>query len=575
MRNLFLTGKALLSRKQGSILSAAFLIMGLSVASSVLGLVRQRILAHYFTAEEIEIYLAAFYPFETLFAILVSGSLATAFVPIFTSLFTKGEKQKAWFVAGVTQTNILVMFLLLSVGVFIFAKPIATLLVPGFSADNQETMVSLARFLALAQVFFTLSFFLVNIQQSLGRFLVPALAPIFYNIGIISGAVGLSFMGLWGPAIGAVIGAFMHFALQIPFVKALGFKFIPRINFKDADFRQIIKLATPRFIEITTVRIAKGFELSLSTLVSTGAYTYLSFANTLQVVPTSLFGAAFASASFPTLSTHAARHDKESFIRTFVFAVKQILFFVIPLAATLAVLRIPLVRIAFGTDKFTWDDTLQTGYALSAFALGIAGQSILEVLKRSFYALQDTKTPVVVALFSVGVNIGLAFFLTRFLGLGVWSIALAFSIATLLQVGILLTLLHKQMRIITSAFVVGVGKIISAAACSGVVMFFMLRIPDQAVWDKRLSFVGSLGLALPTRFRDFVLDTRYTIDLIFLVIFVITLGAFVYLAVSILLRVSEVEILSRLVGNLLTRKVTINHGEIVEAEVSVTLPSGE
>ncbi len=574
MKRWLLTGRALLSRKQGSILSAAFLVMVLLLASRVLGLVRQRVLANYFSAEDLAVYFAAFRLPETLFEVLVAGSLASAFIPVFTSLLSRGEKRRAWYVAGITQTSIFITFVLLSLVILVFANELSRLLAPGFPPERQALMATLTRFLLLAQGFFLLSFFIGGAQEATGRFLVPAIAPLFYNAGIILGSVLLSGLGVWGAAVGAVVGALFHLLIQIPFVRELGFRFVPRISINDPDFRRVMTLAAPRMLELVVLQVAKSVELFLSTLISVASYTYFTFANSLQLFPVALFGYPFAKAALPTLSTHAARHDKDNFAATLAFTLGQIVFFVVPIAVALLVLRIPLVRLAFGTQRFTWEATVQTGLALSAFAVGVVAQAILAVLTRSFYALNDTKTPMVASIAAMGVYILLAFFLIREVGAGVWGIALAFSLTATVQALVLFLFLNARVGVLTKKFIGNVGKILFSSSLAGALMYLLLKVLDQAVWDKRLSFLGELGLALPTGFERFVIDTRYTANLVFLTFFVLTVGIFVYLLLAVVLKIREVEILARWVGQVWGRALKITPQEVREPETPAPLPPG-
>lgn len=574
MRNWILSGQAFLSRRQGSILSAAFVVMSMVIAARLLGIVKQRVLAHYLPTSDISLYLAAFFPSDTLLEILVTGSLAVAFIPIFSGFLDRQEKEKAWQLTSIIQNNLFIIFSALAILVFIFAPLIISVLTPGFSLDKQATVVMLARFLLIGQTFFLLSYFLTGSLESFGRFLVPALAPLFYNLGVITGTIFLSSFWIWGPAIGAVLGAFLHFLIQLPLARSLGFKFYPGVNLRHPDFIKVVILALPLMAVTVFSRVAKGVELSLATLIASGAYAQFVFANSLQSVPVALFGNSFAKAALPTLSMYASRRDNEQFSRTFTFVIGQILFFVVPIAVTIAVLRIPLTRLVFGAQEFTWEDTVQTGLTLSAFAVGIVAQAITIILSRSFYALQNTRIPMMLSLGTTLINIFLIYLFIKYLGFGIWGIALAFSAASILQMLILFILLNGQVRVFTSNFLMSVAKILLASGISGGVMYFLLKVFDQAAWDKRLSFLGELGLALPTGFERFVLDTSYTMNLIFLTALVMTVGIFIYLLAGAILRVHEVEILARWVGKVLSREVSLTAGKTAESETTVPLPPG-
>lgn len=573
MKNFFEKGQNLLGRKQGSILSAAFVILGLIAISRVLGLIRQRIFVHFFTPGELDIYLAALRIPETFFEILVAGSLASAFIPVFTSILGKGDKRGAWYVAGITQATLLTFFILLSGVVLIFAEPISKVLTPGFSSQDQLLMTQLTRFLLIAQGFFLLSFFISGIQESFQRFLVPAIAPLFYNLGMIFGAAFLHGAGVWGIAIGAVAGSLVQFIVQLPFVYQLGFRFIAKIDLREKEFRKIVKLALPRMGEIAFLQIAKGVELFLATTISRGSYTHYIFASSLQLFPVALFGYSLGKASFPTLANHASRGNKEEFISTLKFALGLVLFFIIPAAVILAVLRIPIVRLVFGAQNFDWDSTVQTGLALSAFSFAVVSQGVIGILARSLYAIQDTKTPMIVALFSTCVNIALSFWFITSLQMGVWGLAFSYSISSLLQAGILLILLNKRIFFLRWDFIRNIGKTFASSAVSGFVMYFLLKIFDQAVWDKRLSFLGDVGLALPTTFQVFVLDTRYTVNLIFLTLLVVTVGILVYVGTAALFRCREVDLLAGWIGKIAEREVSLPVAR-GKSELPAPLPPG-
>lgn len=573
VKNIFISGRAFLSQKQGSILSAAFLIMGMNIVARLVGVIKYRILAHYFTGEENSLLFASFFPSETLFGILVSGSLAAAFIPVFASLLSKGENKRAWDAANITQTTILIVFLVLSAFVLLFAGQFVGL-IPNVPAGSESLVVAVTRFLLLVQIFFILSFTLTAVQETFGRFLVPAVALLFYNLGIITGTIVLSHLGLWGPVIGALFGAFANFAFQVPFARSLGFNFALKINLANSDFRKIVSLALPRMFELAAWGGARLAELIFSFMVSLASYSYFVFANALQLVPVAIFGYSFARAAIPTLTTHFSRGDKESFSRTFNFAVGQVIFFTVPIAVLLAVLRIPIIRIAFGAEKFTWDATVQTGYVLSAFAVGLVAEGIREVLTRSFYAAHDTKTPLVTSLLTICFYVAFAYWLMS-RSFGVWGIALAFSLAAILQTLILIVLLDRKVKVISGIFYRVLAKTLVAGGISGIIMFFLLKVLDQAVWDKKLSFLGSLGLALPIGFQNFVLDTRYTMNLVFLTLLVAAIGLFVYLLVAALLKVREVEILARWISKLFLSEVALTKPRGKPGvEVPAPLPPG-
>jgi putative peptidoglycan lipid II flippase len=548
MRKNFLKNNSrILTRPQKTILSAAAIIMIMIAASRILGLVRNRILAHYFSADLLSVYFAAFRLPEVVFEVLALGTLASAFIPTLASFFSAGKKKEAWYVATTSLNLALLIFSIFAVLIFLFTRPLYKIIVPGFSASQLEKTIILARILIFAQGFFLLSYFLTAILESLKRFLIPAVAPLFYNLGIILGTIFLGGkLGITAPAIGAVFGAFLHFFLQLPLAVFLGFRPQLSFNFRHPGVRKIGRLAAPRIIELSFLQISKIIELFLASLIGSAAYAHLTFANSLQLFPISLFGASIAKASLPTLSYQAK--ESEKFRKTFLSSFNQILFLTLPFSVFLAVLRIPIVRLFFGAPRFTWRSTLQTGYALSAFCLGIAPQSLIFLLNRTFYSLQDTLTPMIVSLGAIFLNAFLGLSLVLGFKSPVWGLALAFSLAAIIQFLVLLGLVNKRsLHFPVSWLSASFLKILFASLSAGGVMYVALRIFDRSAWDKRLSFLGKLGLGLPTSFSSFVLDTRYTLNLIIITFLVALLGGLVYLILAWRLKIKELVLFWKLI----------------------------
>ncbi len=544
-------GSNFLSRRQTGILSAASVIMVMIALSRVLGLVRNRVLAHFFVADTLSVYFAAFRLPETIFEVLVFGALSSAFVPVFTSFISRKQKDQAWYVAAVSLNFVILIFAAFALLIFIFAQPLYRILAPGFSPDQTAQIAQITRILLFAQAFFVFSYFLTGVLESMQRFLVPAMAPLFYNLGIILGTIFLApRLGIYGPAIGAVIGAFFHFLIQLPLAAHLGFRFRFKLDLSHPGVREIGKLAWPRIVELSFLQVGKSAELFLASLVSVAAYTYYTFANSLQLLPLGLFGISIAKASLPSLSYQSARGDLKKLTQTFTGLFDQILFLILPCAVFLAVLRIPVVRLVFGAAKFTWESTVQTGLTLSAFSLAIFSQALVYLLTRTFYALHDTKTPVKISITAIILDIFLGVLFIIGWHLPIWSLALSYSLASLFQFLALYLFLARRLPIFSRQEVIAALKIFVASFVSGGAMYFLLKILDQSVWDKRLSFLGNFGLALPTTLDHFVLDTRYTPNLFYLTFIVGLIGLLVYLGMAWILRIKELSLLARVIGKI-------------------------
>jgi putative peptidoglycan lipid II flippase len=547
--------KKLLTSPQSSVLSAATIIMLMVIASRILGLVRQRVLAHYFLPADLSLFFAAFRLPDLIFEVLVFGTFSSAFIPVFTKALKKGNSD-AWEIAG-TVTNIsLLIFGVFALIAGIFADNLYAVFAPGFGPAERAEIVKIARILFAAQGFFVISYVLTGVLESLRRFLIPALAPLFYNLGIILGTIILvSDMELLSPAIGVFVGAGLHFLIQLPLAIKLGFRFKLSIHLTK-DVRKIGKLALPRVIELSFLQISKTAELFLASLISTASYTYFTFGNSLQLLPVGLFGTSIAKAALPTLARQS--EDKTQFRRTLFNALYQIVFLVLPAATILIVLRIPLVRLIFGTEIFDWEATVQTGIVVSSFAIGAVFQAANSLLARAFYALHDTKTPVIVSISGIIIIVLADFILIKGFGLPVWGLALAFSFGSAYQAILLFFLLTK--RVGKKSFIKQVAPILKsgiAAIGAGSVMYFVLKVFDRSVWVKRLSFLGKIEAASVIPFEKFVLDTRYTGNLLVLTIAVSLIGAFVYLGIAIVLKQKEVWVFFDLLKRtLIKHKVT-------------------
>jgi putative peptidoglycan lipid II flippase len=527
--------KKIFSSQQNTVLSAATIIMIMVVASRVLGLVRQRVLASFFTPDELSLFFAAFRLPDLVFEVLVFGTFSAAFIPVFTSLLKKDEKE-AWRVATTVVNIGFLTFLVFAVFLIIFSSHLYGVLAPGFTNGQQEQIVALTRILFAAQGFFVISYVLTSVLESSRRFLVPAIAPLFYNLGIIIGTLAFaSKFHLMAPVIGVIVGSALHLLIQLPLSLKLGFRFRTKIAI-DENVKKIGKLALPRIIEVSVIQVMKTVELFLASLISTASYTYFTLGNTIQLLPVGLFGTSIAKASLPTLSRQVGQ--KTLFRKTLFDALYQMVFLILPLSAALIVLRIPIVRLLFGTDIFGWEATVQTGMVVSAFAVGVIFQAAASLLARAFYAMHDTKTPVIVSIISLFVNVGLAFVLVRIFELPAWSLALAYSVGVFIQGTTLFILINNRLKngpLIS--ILIPLFKSLLASFVSGSVMFFMLKLFDRSVWVKKLSFLS--GVSLNIQFDKFVLDTRYTGNLLALTVIVLLVGALVYFVVSYLLKSDE------------------------------------
>ncbi|HCM37336.1 TPA: murein biosynthesis integral membrane protein MurJ [Patescibacteria group bacterium] len=485
-RNFLANSSAILLKKQSTLLSAATVIMFTVLISRVLGLMRDRLLAGFFSVDELGIYFAAFRLPNLLFELLVMGALATAFIPVFTKHLSQEGETRAFAIAAQIINLGFLTVIVLMLPLLIFTRPISYLLVPGFSESQRELMVSFTRIMLVGQLLpMVIGNFVTGILQSFQRFLLPALAPVVYNIGIILGILLFrSSLGLYSAVWGVALGAVFYLVIQLPLLFKLGYRHNWQLKLHEPGVRQVVKLMLPRTFGLAVSQIDTTVDLMLASYLGARSITIFNFAQHLQQLPIGLFGATFAQAALPTLSITGAKTDLVEFKKLFLASMHQILFFVLPASAMLIVLRTPIVRLVFGAARFDWDATVTTGQTLSFFAVSIFAQSLVQLYARGFYALLDTKTPVIIGIFSVVVNTVLSIVLVSILNWPVWSLAVSTSVASILNALLLLVFLYRKISgFDLKALIIPPFKMLIAACTTAVFLYVPMKLFDQLIFD--------------------------------------------------------------------------------------------
>ena len=490
VKNLIKNGTDLLFRRQTNILSAATVIAVAVLASRILGLLKYRLLTANFTVSEIGVFIASFRLPNTIFDLIVMGALTTAFIPVFTSFISREKYHDADTIASTILNLSGVFFFFLSVLFLIFTEGLIGLMAPGLSPSELALAVPFTRIMLLGQTLpLVLGNFLTGILQSHKRFLVPALAPVVYNLGIILGIVFLSpSMGLYGAVWGVVLGAVLFLLIQIPLSIHLKFHYRFLINLKHSGVVQIGKLIIPRTLGLAITQLNYVVNLAICSLLATRAITIFNFAQQLAQLPIGIFAATISQATLPTLSEEQDQNDDfASFKKTLLTSLHQILFLTLPAAAILIILRIPIVRLVYGAAKFDWFATVETGRTLAFFGVGLVFESMVNLLVRGFYALHDSKTPVVIGSISILLNIIFSIVLIFFvpsLGRPVWALALAGALADGLLAGTLLYRLNIRVGYFDlKKLLVPAAKMFSAALLTGVSLYIPMKLLDQLVFD--------------------------------------------------------------------------------------------
>lgn len=546
VQKLLSRSQEILNRKSSSILSAATIIAASFLLSAFLGLIRNRLLAARFFGGlegDLDVYFAAFIIPDTVFQLLVVGAISAAFIPIYQDYLNKSAK-KANFMASVALTSVTTILLIFSILIAIFARPLSELL-SHYQGAQLDLMVNLIRLMSIAQVFFTISSFLTGILQAHRRFLIPAIAPLFYNLGTILGILILTpTMGIYAAAIGVIFGAFLHLVVQLPSAFRLGF--FPKIRFrpKHKGVIQMLRLMPPRTISLALVQVERIVSLNLASALSAGSFTIFNFARQVYVLPISLFGVSLGQASFPTLAEEALNKDQSKFAETLGKTILQIFFFCLPAAVLILILRIPIVRIIFGARNFPWEATLLTGKALAVFSLSIAPQAAVQLLTRAFYARKDTRTPLIINIATLILFIATSYIFTHTITWGVLGMSLAMSLSNAINFLVLYLMIRSTLPNL------GINKELFK-------MLFVSGLTAFALW-------------IPMRLLDqFVFDTTRTVPLLILTVIVSIIGLAVYFGLAYLLKVKQYADVRMIIGKLGNwRKVLGETDEVIETPVA-------
>ncbi len=502
IKKLFVNGRNIFSKRQASIFSAASILALAFGLSAFLGILRDRSLYAKFyacCAPQLDAYNAAFRLPDLIFRLLVIGALSASFIPVFSAQLEK-NKEKAYQVASTVVNVLFLGFLTVSVLVFVFSRPLSGIIASGFSPAQIDLMAQLTRWMIGAQIFFLLSNFLTGVLQAQHRFLIPSLAPLLYNLSII-GAIEL-FSARWGifaPALGVVVGAFLHFLIQLPLALSLGMVYVPKISFKLKGVRKILELMPPRALALGLGEVGETVILFVGSGLAAGSLSLFYLGQRLTRFFVRLFGTTIGQASLPVLSKQAQEKTLKNFNNTLFSSLKQALYLAFPAAAIFLILRVPMVRLAYGAQEFPWQATLTTGKVIAFLVPVIIFETVSDILVRSFYALRDTRTPLKISFLALVVNAAVAFLGVYYWNWRIFALALAGSLASMVQSGLLFILLLRKVQIEGwfSFFGNTIKKIGFASLLSAGLSWLLLRGLDSFVFNTtRLG--GLVGLTLIT-----------------------------------------------------------------------------
>lgn len=427
-----------------TIAGGAIIIAAFSLLSRILGLLRDRLLFSLFGAGDIlDTYYAAFRLPDLVFNTLILGALSAAFVPVFLEYWHK-DKKEAWQIANTVLNSTLLILFIFGIAAFYFAPEIIKVIAPGFDLHKRLATAELTRIMLIGILFLGLSNVASSILNAFKRFTAFALAPVMYNLGIIGGIIILvPLFGITGLAWGVVLGAFLHFFVQLPSISKLGFKYKLSLDWRNRGVKKIEKLMLPRTFGLAISQINQVINTVIGSTLPVGSVAIFNAANNLQNVPIGIFAIPLSLAYFPVFSEAWVKQDIPRLIASFSQAVRRLLVIAIPASIFMILLRAHIVRLVLGAGQFDWTATILTARALSFFVISLFAQCLIPLIARMFYSLQDTKTPVVISILSLALNIFLAFPFSA--SMGIAGLALSFSISSLFNVAALWLCLHHRL----------------------------------------------------------------------------------------------------------------------------------
>jgi len=507
----------------------AAVILALShLISRFLGLIRDWLLARSFGAGlELDVYFAAFKIPDFVYQIFILGGIVATFLPLFSEYFSK-DSDEAWEFTSNTLNVFLVLLTCLSSILFIFTPYITKLIAPGFNVWQINKTILLTRLMLLSPIFFGISSIFSSILQYFYRFLIYSFAPIVYNLSIIFGILFLSpRLGILGVALGVVVGAFLHFLIQIPSVINCGFKYRPILNFKDRKIKKVFLLMIPRAFGVSSLQINAIVINAIASTLAVGSISVFNFANNIRLFPIAIIGVSFATAVFPKLSRAWAENKKEKFINSFSLVFRQIVYLALPIVILMFILRDQIVNLILKHGQFSAGSAQLVSASLGLFCFGILFASLRPLFFRVFFSLKDTKTPTLLAVIFVIINIVLSlvlinvlkpdsmraiglkdfliknFSLYRVDDISVLSFPLAYLASLALEFCLFIVFLRKKLGDF------GIKKIINSfikSLIAGILMVFVVQFSflqiiliDSDLYQVILiSFIGSLTYLIIT-----------------------------------------------------------------------------
>ncbi len=472
------------SRSTGKIAKSAGAVSTAVMCSRVLGLIREQVFAGLFGAGyAYDAFVVAFRIPNLLRDLFGEGALSAAFVTVFSDYDTNKGAKATWQLASNVLVFIAILLSIITLTGIYFSENIVNLLAHDFSliAGKIELTSLLTMIMFPFLLFVALSAVVMGMLNTRGKFFVPAISSSFFNLGSIIGGVSLAFImphfgqpAIVGMACGTLIGGIMQLAIQLPTLKKTGFRFTPHLNLKDPGLKKILWLMLPATIGLSATQINIFVNTNFASSCMEGSVSWLNYAFRMVQLPIGVFGVAFSVAAMPVLAKQAAQKDFAALRQTFSSSLVMVFSLTIPATAGLILMARPIIRLIFEHGAFTSFDTLHTAQALIYYAYGLFAYSAVKIMVPVFYALNDTKYPVIGSFIAVTANI-----ISIMLTINTFefrAIALSTSCAMTINFFFLGCILYRKLTGFSLSYLArGILKILLASAVMALAIVILLN----------------------------------------------------------------------------------------------------
>jgi putative peptidoglycan lipid II flippase len=470
---------------------AAGTVMIAFIISNLVGLIRGMVIYRTFgTGAELDSFNAANRVAELLFNLIAGGALGSAFIPVFTSFLTRRDTAGSWRLASGIINLLVVSLSTVTLLAVIFAVAVVEnvlfVLNPGVNIGQVALTTHLLRILLPTIIIFGVSGILMGILNSHQQFWIPAIAPAMYSLGMIAGVLLLpESWGISRLAWGALIGSILHLVVQLPSIVRLKFAYKPAFFWKMAEVREVIRLFIPRIFGVAIVQLNFIVNTIIALSLPAGSASALVLAFSLMLMPEMAIAQSIAIAALPSFSAQVAEGKQVEMRASLAAVLRGVLLLSIPAMVGLILLREPLVSALYQRGGvFDERSTQMVAWALLWYSLGLVSHSLVEITSRAFYALHDTRTPVIVGAIAMTLNLGFSFLFTGLFERAGWmplgGLALANTLATTLEMAALLILMRRRLQGLHSRAVLNAaGKAAIAALGMALALYFWLQYSDS------------------------------------------------------------------------------------------------